>query len=185
MSTKTKELQPPDRSLALLDDLWRARCATLWSGKISVAHRDVRPWARAFAASAHASRSRAIDAASLSALTFWFRFTASAGDFWMAMDPSWDDGVPCTRRFEADGRLSAPADDVMLTNLASFEPPSGFRWRFRDSKRYGRRIQVNQWPSYTVHRTKSDWGYAIVGEWTVFRTVSSHAEALAWCNRPI
>jgi len=76
------------------------------------------------------------------------------------MDPYWvsnkDDGAMMTRRFEPDGRLTAPRNDP----LQGGEAP--MRWRFVEGG-----IQVEQYPTL-VPKRRADWGFQLENQWVVF-----------------
>lgn len=56
------------------------------------------------------------DAAELCGLPFFFRFKSGAGHFWTDQDPSWNGGPAVVRKFNTDGTIHVPEDDLINTN---------------------------------------------------------------------
>ena len=153
-------------SAASSDSLWRALADQEWMNKRFVPSSCRRVCAEgnpraALRLSLEAARAVTIDATTLCAQQWWFRFKSAAGRAWTRQDPWWT-GVEASQvRFMADGRVSwmqrFDADVV--------------RWKL--SVRGGVSVlritheELGTFPGHILGRA-SDWGFIWHSPWVVY-----------------
>uniref|UniRef100_A0A7S0LL87 F-box domain-containing protein n=1 Tax=Coccolithus braarudii TaxID=221442 RepID=A0A7S0LL87_9EUKA len=148
------------------DSLWRALVEEEWANKSFVpstcrhicAEGDARA---ALRLSLEAGRATTIDAATLSAQQWWFRFKGAAGRAWTRQDPWWT-GVEASRVcFMPDGRVSWMQRfdaDVMRWKLSVRGGVSVLRITHDE---------LGTFPGHILVRA-SDWGFIWLSPWVVY-----------------
>jgi len=151
------------------DYLWQPLCKELWEGKCynpfckKVQAGDL-SWKDAYKASVLDSMRTQITEDELCSNSGWnFRFKISAGEYWVAMDPSYYGEAPMQRYFHVDSTICAGPGDPLFNN--NYET----RWRFTKT-RFGKRghfVKVNHWPSLLISRLP-DWRFKMENQWVEY-----------------